>query len=714
MYLSKIAGRGTRTSLPFGPIVEPDPLPASTLVSNTGQTPSSSANITQRYALGFRLGDHGQGYEISSVSIDLAAAPSNLTVSLWSGGLEGGFQANTATKLFDFADPSSFRAGLNKFTAPAGAFAYQNVNYFVVLSGFGSTLSINETTSNNQDAGGETGAVIYDDAAVRALSDTGYWSISADRTSVLRLAVEGSKRVRGILASSYTQNPIDDKGTVDTSDDTGPSQEIISVGDEIGFGIELGAADRYLIRGVSFNMDGSFPRSSGFTNPFDLRSGSRTGSKQFSLTNTRRATGLPVWTAPQGATVTGATGGQEYVFDQPVGLDAGDEKTRRRDSILSRASGAAAKGVDDPAAAGVSFTGGSGDVELDHPFMALHGEPLDAMVQNLGQTNNGYVSADTTNDVLSQGFTTGNALYGYRLQGIGVNIEGSGSNFPDGPTSVSVAIHANSNGQPGAKLVDLVSPTEYAAGHSFFEAPTGTHLRKDTSYVLVWSHLGGTVHRLRKTGSNGEDPDGHITASIADVFYRGADLDNLSANSSNALEIAVYTESNTETVVYITPPPQPPEEHEIPFEPGLTGGGGAILRCFVQPPDTCPSYDDVVPGEITLWSATLTVGELGMGLTESIGYEARREPVPFGTLSNNTVSLAGRSYTVDSVKIRFPTLTNRLSLVFDSPPGDIANNLTLHLGSTSLRLSDATLSAFGDGFTWTNHGLTWAETTPSR
>ena len=341
--------------------------------------------------------------------------------------------------------------------------------------------------------------------------------------------------------------------------------------------------------------------------------------------------------------------------------------------------------------------------------MAVLGEPLDAMVQNLGQTNNGYVSADTTNDVLSQGFTTGNALYGYRLQGIGVNIEGSGSNYPDGPTSVSVAVHANSNGQPGAKLVDLVSPTEYAAGHSFFEAPTGTHLRKDTSYVLVWSHLGGTVHRLRKTGSNGEDSGGHITASIADVFYRGADLDNLSANSSNALEIAVYTESNTETVVYITPPPQPPEEHEIPFEPGLTGGGGAILRCSVQPPERCPSYDDV-PAEITLWSATLTVGEFGSGgFTQGIGYEAKNDPVPFGTLSNNTVSLAGRSYTVDRVKIRFPTLTNNLEILFDDAPGDIANNLTLHLGSTSLRLSDATRSALGNYFSWTNHGLTWSD-----
>ena len=51
----------TVTSLPFGPIAElaGTTRPATTLVSNTGQTPSSTASITQRYALGFRLGDHG-------------------------------------------------------------------------------------------------------------------------------------------------------------------------------------------------------------------------------------------------------------------------------------------------------------------------------------------------------------------------------------------------------------------------------------------------------------------------------------------------------------------------------------------------------------------------------------------------------------------------------------------------------------------------------
>ena len=522
----------TVTSLPFGPIVQPaSTLSPSTLVSNTGQSPSTTASITQRYAMGFRLGDHGQGYEISSVSIDLAAAPSSLTVSLWSGGVPGAFQPNSAYKLFDFANPSPFAVGLNEFTAPAGAFAYHNVNYFVVLSGFGSSLSINETTSDNEDAGGEPGAVIYDDAAVRALSDTGYWAISDDRAGVLRLAVEGSRRTSGILASTYAQ-PLRELVGVD--------QEIISVGDNISYGIELGAADRYLIRGVSWNMDDTDPDGTGFTNPYDLRSGSRTGDRQFSLVNSRKAPGLPVWTAPQGSTVTGSG---KYVFDQPVGEDTGPEKTRRRDAVLTRAAGAASRDVDDPAAAGVSITGGIGDIALANPLMALLGDPLHAMVQNLGQAGNSYASATATNAVLSQGFTTGPNATGYRLQGIGVNIEGSGSNFPDGPTSVSVAVHADSGGKPGAKLFDLVSPTEYAAGHSFFEAPPGTTLEASTSYVLVWSHLGGAEHRLHRTLSDNEDAGAVAGFSIANVFYRGADVDNLTANStSNVLEISVYTD----------------------------------------------------------------------------------------------------------------------------------------------------------------------------
>ena len=116
----------TVTSLPFGPVPGPSPSPSpSTLVSNTGRLYSATATITGRYDMGFELGSNGQGYEISGVSIELAAAPSSLTVSLWMGRAPGSGAAGARTKLFDFENPSSFRAGLNGFTAPAGAFAYQ-------------------------------------------------------------------------------------------------------------------------------------------------------------------------------------------------------------------------------------------------------------------------------------------------------------------------------------------------------------------------------------------------------------------------------------------------------------------------------------------------------------------------------------------------------------------------------------------------------------
>ena len=515
------------TSLPFGPVADPGPLrPPTTLVSNTGQTPASVASITQQYAMGFQLGDHGQGYEISSVSIDLTAAPSSLTVSLWTAGTPGSTAAGThKAKLFEFQNPDSFTVGLNEFTAPPGAFAHAGLNYFVVLSGFGASLSINETTSDNEDAGGETGATLYNDAG--------------GDSDVLRLAVKGSRRTSGILVSTYAQPSVGD-------------QEIISLADEAGFGIHLGAADRYLIRGVSFAMDDTTSLGGPFTNPFYLRSGSLSGARQFDLANTRDVTGLPVWTAPRGASVVGS---KTYVFDWDDFNVKKANNVERTGATLSRLFATNSPVTDAPSAPGVTISSAHyGDIAIPNPgnpLMAVFGEPLYAMVQNLGQADKTYytVGGGSLVEVVSQGFTTGPNASGYRLQGIGVNIEGSGGNVPDGPTSVSVAVHADSNGKPGAKLFDLLSPTDYAAGHSFFEAPPGSTLDPDTSYVMVWQNLGGTSHRLQLTASNSEDSGALAGFSIADAFYGGADLNNMTVDSfGDALEIAVYTHQD------ITPP----------------------------------------------------------------------------------------------------------------------------------------------------------------
>ena len=158
--------------------------------------------------------------------------------------------------------------------------------------------------------------------------------------------------------------------------------------------------------------------------------------------------------------------------------------------------------------------------------------------------------------MLSQLFTTGSGSDRYRLQGIGIDIDGAvdsdgNPQVPDGPSSVSVAVHAVSGGKPGAKLFDLVSPDEFEAGHSFFEAPPGVFLEPGIAYALVWSYVRGTWHRLSKTLADSEDSDALSGFMIANSFSVGADIANLTADdndddmatNSNALEIAVYGEA---------------------------------------------------------------------------------------------------------------------------------------------------------------------------
>ena len=510
-YTDRFGGAESVTSLQFGPVPAPAPSrPATTLVGNTGQSPASASSITSAYEMGFKLGNHGQGYEISSVSIDLTAAPTSLTVSLYAGHGPGPTDTpGVRTKVFDFENPDSFTVGLNEFTAPAGAFAYQNADYYIRLSGFGATLSINETTSDDEDAGGEPGASLANEAG--------------GDTNVLRLAVKGSKRTSGIIASTYTQITGD--------------QEIVSVGDLIGNEVFFGPeADRYLIRGLSFTMDDTTSRNGGFTNPWRLRSGNTT---LFRMVSSRQVPGINEFTAPVGSTVAGRAGKYNLYVDI-------QNFDRMGEVILTRYACTTSTVTDAPSLPGVRFGEDLEDFACPTPIMAILGEPLYAMVQNLGQTDSIFWTASATIPVFSQGFTTGPNAAGYRLQGIGVNIEGSDKSgtpqVPDGPTSVSVAVHADLNGKPGAKLFDLVSPTDYAPGHSFFEAPPGTKLDPDTSYVLVWRHLGGAGHRLQATLGNSEDSGALTGFSIADAANWGSDLvSQVEDATGNALEIAVYT-----------------------------------------------------------------------------------------------------------------------------------------------------------------------------
>ena len=153
--------------------------------------------------------------------IDLAAVPSSLSVSLWTGGPPGStYEGSRSAKLFEFVNPDSFAVGLNEFTAPLGVHALQAVDHWIVLSGFGSSLSIKEISSDDQDSTSVSGALIDNEAG--------------GNTNVLRLAIKGSRRTQGILAANLARP------------NTEGNQEVISVGDEVAWTIDLGNTDRFL------------------------------------------------------------------------------------------------------------------------------------------------------------------------------------------------------------------------------------------------------------------------------------------------------------------------------------------------------------------------------------------------------------------------------------------------------------------------------------
>ena len=72
--------------------------------------------------------------------------------------------------------------------------------------------------------------------------------------------------------------------------------------------------------------------------------------------------------------------------------------------------------------------------------------------------------------------------------------------------------------------------------------------------------------------------------------------------------------------------------------------------------------------------------------------------------------LAGTSYTIRSLAINVVQAISldELQIRLRPPLGDLAQHLTLHLGSDSFALADATLKN-ATTFAWSDHGLSWAD-----
>ncbi len=152
---------------------------------------------------------------------------------------------------------------------------------------------------------------------------------------------------------------------------------------------------------------------------------------------------------------------------------------------------------------------------------------------------------------------------------------------------------------------------------------------------------------------------------------------------------------------------------------GLTLNGGTITSSGTAATLTHIAYQfagllvdagDITPPIVTagqIWSATLTAEEvLFSGTVVAIGYSSGG-----GSLSDDDFDLAGTSYTVTALGISRPATDNILSLSFNTDPGTLVALLTLHIGSDTFPLADATTSTSGGiySYLWTGHGLSWSD-----
>ena len=111
-----------------------------------------------------------------------------------------------------------------------------------------------------------------------------------------------------------------------------------------------------------------------------------------------------------------------------------------------------------------------------------------------------------------------------------------------------------------------------------------------------------------------------------------------------------------------------------------------------------------------IWSATLTAGHAGDAAAAATGYNKVSGTPEIGSLTDDDFDLAGTSYSITKISqdVVPSASLDELQLRITPALGDIAQRLTLHLGSASFALSAATVEPNGFRYAWTSHGLTWS------
>ena len=146
----------TGTSTTRTPQIHKLPLPTEVLVSNALQSAPSNIPHSSDHAQTFQTGDNYQGYTLEGVTLT-ATNNVSVTLAVWTTDANGRPDAFHAT----LTPPASYAAGAVEFTAPADTVLARNTTYALRV-GNASGATLDGTTSDAEDAGGQTGWSIGD------------------------------------------------------------------------------------------------------------------------------------------------------------------------------------------------------------------------------------------------------------------------------------------------------------------------------------------------------------------------------------------------------------------------------------------------------------------------------------------------------------------------------------------------------------------------
>ena len=508
-----------------------------TLVSNTGQTPSSAGALAGvfvgqeiRQAMQFTTGDNPFGYHVTSAQLSLKkeSGPDIPTPQVSIRNVNaGGFPGSTVLYTFTTSSALTSSYQLITFTTTDETKLVPNTSYFLHVAIEGaSAIQIQLTASDNEDT--ESKAIWQIGNARHYNTDGGAWS--TDTSSKLQMKISGHQApdTRPYLVTNLN-NEIATPLSI--------SRQVVEITAVAQSFRAADAASGYPYR---FNFHGIKVKA------YSLDGQPSLDDLQFALyTDANGRTGELLYTlTPPPDFASSTTRFTEYTLEAPAGstLDTGVTywfivRTTEDDHRLILAATTNYNQKQGPSTNSIwsidnrtyEIRNNGGWIEASFRAMnitVLGTQQFDTLVSNIGQPRllaSNFQIKGTNN--AGQVFTTGPGAAGRNFRFDGIRIIASSHVLSATRTvpEATVSLHQDGGGTPGDLIYRLSPPDDFlntiVNKEYTLAAPRGAVLASDTSYWVVFSSADHTFF-IAATTNNTEDENLTDGWSIADNGYQ--------------------------------------------------------------------------------------------------------------------------------------------------------------------------------------------------